>query len=117
MKTDTNEAVAVRWVRCDECGRVVPRESAECGEDCAYCADCLPADDSDDGSPIHDYGYRPSPIFHGVAGQVHYGVELECSTSSDPRKTAAKTISLLGGREHVYLKSDGSIVGNGYEIV
>lgn len=38
-----------------------------------YCDDCY---DGIKGHPIHDYSYKPDPIFYG-RGKRYFGVELE----------------------------------------
>lgn len=101
------------YTHCDRCGEYFPD-----GEDCpncgCQCPDCR-YDDSDDSDGIYDYSYQPNLIFRG-AGRVHFGFEAEVSTPSRSVDTAARVAN--DGFEGVaYLKEDGSIQGDGFEIV
>lgn len=78
------------------------------------CESCYQEAENEDSCLIHDYSYKPKPIFHGGAGVTHYGVELEVTCSSD---YAEDVLESLGGEEHAYLKKDSSIDGAGFEIV
>lgn len=60
---------------------------------------------------IHDYSYKPSPVFHG-GGPDYFGVELEVDIDRD---SAVSVIDFSGDEDLFYLKEDGSV--NGYEIV
>jgi hypothetical protein len=70
-------------------------------------------EDDGDGA-IHDYCYKPCPVFHGQ-GPLFLGLELEVATPPDNRSDCARTAtSWLGSLG--YLKSDSSI-DHGFEIV
>ncbi len=92
---------AIDYHACDECGQLTT------GYD-DYCSDCTPA-----SRYIHDYSYKPTPLFHGT-GPVFLGLELELKTSGgDCARLATSSLGRLG-----YLKDDGSIGnGCGFEIV
>ncbi|MEH1166434.1 hypothetical protein V6V47_13700 [Micromonospora sp. CPCC 205539] len=102
-----------------QCGRCDGwnRDGADCGNGCCS-ADCDSSscrDDADDrGGLVEDYGYKPSPIFHGV-GPLYLGPEIEVDTPPDRdwecAEVAAAHLDDLG-----YLKND-STIGGGFEIV
>ena len=95
-----------------------------CANDNAdYCDDCdnYYADGCNDCSTepdtIHDYGYRPDPIFHTTNKdeRLFFGmeIEVECRNGTyDPAMYAGR----LEVYDLAYLKSDGSL-SDGFEIV
>lgn len=95
---------------CWDCERAV--------RDGDYCDDCTESDDYDHGDGdygLEDYGYQPSPIFHGT-GPLFMGLELELEMSGRTAFVDCVEIAhqRLGGL--AYLKEDSSI-DNGFEIV
>lgn len=116
---------------------VVDREIGDSDDDheCEdHCFDygCTARDDYDDYDsdddepeyhvgdvPIHSYSYRPELTFSGD-GPVYMGTELELSTGhgDDGERSqiaAAKILTQSEIGHLVYLKSDGSISGYGFE--
>ncbi|WP_235746976.1 amidoligase family protein [Nocardia coffeae] len=124
---------AAHYCRCDDCGLLdrYLRELDNGTEICAHCAidycSCQRCDalitgyadycsDCSRSNGIHDYSYKPTPLFHGT-GPVFLGLELELKTSDgdcyDCARLATSTLGHLG-----YLKDDGSIgYGRGFEVV
>lgn len=103
---------------CDSCDGSVWRDDM-----CEYrgeyfCEDCHSERTSnDDNETIKDYGHKPTPIFHRVAGdelQPTLGIELEVErmASEIDQNRMARQIA----KPHHYFKTDGSIE-NGFEIV
>ena len=70
---------------------------------------------------IHDYAYKPNPIFHGNTNQRlgtrYFGVELEIDDGNDQNSTAESLLELSNDENLFYLKTDGSLTRNGIEIV
>lgn len=70
---------------------------------------------------IHSYGYKPVPEFYPCAKEdtVYMGVELEVDgifgKSRSQRKAVGAVYESMGN--HVYLKHDGSLDSDGFEIV
>ncbi len=65
---------------------------------------------------IHNYDYRPDVLtFFGTNTESGYGVELEIDRG-DLSNEATYEIGKAGG-EHIYLKHDGSLTDDGFEIV
>lgn len=99
-----------------------------CLEDCYYCEDCDTytsegcdncSSDSDGmgNRIIHDYSYRPDPIFHSTNPdeRLFFGIEIEVE-ASDSRSDSAMHAYQLEGADLAYLKNDGSL-DHGFEIV
>jgi len=119
---------------CENCQAIGLDESFRRFSACSYCEncyennvyDCEDCDEtywSDDGHDcdngvIHDFDYKPSPVFFGHSDARYYlGFELEVENVDEVHGTleiAEHVQNALG--EHIYLKRDGSI-SNGFEIV
>ena len=63
------------YTRCVRCGRIIDTDHCwyPLDNDDPYCADCC---STIENSPIHDYYFKPCPIFYGD-GPRYFGVELE----------------------------------------
>jgi hypothetical protein len=98
---------------------------------CSYCEPCdsyyydgctYNHDEEDDTRLIHDYSYRPDPIFHSGEDEqtrLYFGIEIETEVRGGnyPERTnAAEYAQLLEDKQLAYLKSDGSLEC-GFEIV
>ena len=87
-------------------------------EDCdAYYAHGCSDHDGDEARVIHDYSYRPDPIFHTTddTTRLFFGLEIEVEASRN-RSDSAEYASRLEQLSLAYLKSDGSL-NCGFEIV
>jgi hypothetical protein len=104
-----------------------------CFEDnTSYCEDCdstylngcdIDHDNEQDSRLIHDYSYRPDPIFYKLpsedSNRLYFGIEIETEVRGQDyseRTTAAEYASRLEVERLAYLKSDGSL-DCGFEIV
>jgi hypothetical protein len=97
--------VSAFYSRCSDCGGW-NRDGDDCGNHCS--------DDDDVAYLVHDYHYKPDPVFHG-AGPLFLGPEIEIQTPAHRAAKSAKiALSHLG--DLGYLKEDSSI-GEGFEIV
>jgi hypothetical protein len=100
----TTELFGDDWVAC-------------CSE---YCYDDLRSQEDDDGDEdgVYDYGYKPTPVFHGEGTQ--FGIELECDAldhhSCDRQSAVDELNDLSDNHDLFYLKQDGSL-DYGFEIV
>ena len=105
------------YVRCCQCGRVVEEENAYYPDDDfahAYCEYCN--SQYRDERAIHDYYYKPEPIFYGE-GPRYFGVELEIDGAGEEDDNAQEILDIGNRREeHCYCKHDGSL-DEGFEIV
>lgn len=103
------------YVTCENCGEILLADDAEYSENREewYCSSCYPGDDEEDA--IHDYSFKPDPIFHG-SGPFFMGVELEIDKGDNVRECASALKTLSERENHFYLKDDGSL-DNGIEIV
>lgn len=97
-----------------------------------YCEDCDATflngceynhDEDVDARIIHDYSYRPDPIFHSSEDEqtrLYFGIEVETEVRGQDysqRRVSAEYASIILETEKLaYLKSDGSLEC-GFEIV
>jgi hypothetical protein len=96
----------------------------DCIHNLSYCEDCDEyyvegCDSHNDSysSVIHDYSYRPDPIFHSTDKEerLFFGIEIEVEAPNN-RAESAEYASRLEDMELAYLKNDGSLQC-GFEIV
>lgn len=87
----------------------------------SYCENCESDYWTEDGCDcsvhIHNYSYKPTPIFHKIPKQkekFYLGIELETESKGNCRQNCAEDILYIS--ELFYLKNDSSI-DDGFEIV
>ena len=106
------------WFECDGCGELHNIDYRNYYNDCFYCDDCY--DNASTPQYIHDYYYKPEPIFHGKSEDGRFfGVELEIAGSGEDDCYAEEFLEILNRsqvEEHAYIKHDGSL-DEGMEIV
>lgn len=104
------------YTSCVRCGRVIQDYDAfyENGDDDEpLCYDCHSRYHRD---LIHDYYYKPEPIFYGN-GPKFFGVELEIDEGGESNDNAAKILKVANADQKlIYIKHDGSL-DDGFEIV
>lgn len=106
------------YTTCERCGRIIHGDDTyyldDEGED-ALCYDCYMQ--GDQARPIHNYYYKPTPIFYGK-GPRFLGVELEIDGGGEKKSSANSLlrISQREGRELMFCKHDGSL-DDGFEMV
>ena len=105
------------YTTCEDCGRVIPQDDAYYESDDDYEARCYHCHwRRADQRVIHDYYYKPEPIFRGN-GSRFFGVELEVDDAGESNSNAAKILNTANsGEERVYIKHDGSL-NQGFKIV
>ena len=115
------------YIRCEECGRLAPKERAveveddDSNETRLLCQRC--DRELSNERTIHDYGFKPAPSFKHIEGattreranQFYGGVELEIGTGGENHRKAKSVLKALANQE-AYAKHDGS-VESGFEIV
>ncbi len=105
-----------RFVSCENCGRLVPDGEAYYlpGDDMPLCEYCY--ENAVDTVAIHDYSYKPEPIFHGK-GLRYFGVELEIDHGGKDRDNAQELLEVANeNATNLYIKTDGSL-DDGLELV
>lgn len=105
------------YTRCSCCDALLHEDDAYHLDGYDYCGECY-HDEVDKNRSIHDYGYKPEPIFYGDS-QRYFGVELEidgAGKDSDNADELLKIANSDGNSEHIYIKGDGSL-DDGLEIV
>ena len=106
------------------CERCFENNTSYCEEcDNYYVNDCgYNHESEDDSRTIHDYSYRPDPIFHSSEEEqtrLYFGIEIETEVRGgdySDRRVAAEYAQQLEHEGLAYLKSDGSLEC-GFEIV
>ena len=103
---------------CDDCGSLIRRYDANWTDDEeeAFCDSCWRRRGAD---AIHQYGYKPDPVFACRAREngdteLKFGIELEVDCGEDAYAAAKAVTEAADGR--IYCKRDGSL-DNGFEIV
>ena len=106
------------YTSCENCGNAVHIDDAyymDENDDYPYCPTCYSYECNH--KIIHDYGYKPEPIFYGQ-NRRYFGVELEVDCGGDYSDNAENVLDIAntGNHQRIYIKHDGSI-SNGFEIV
>lgn len=102
------------YTHCTRCGELIRHADCRypCSDDDPYCEDCC----STMAEGIHDYGYKPKPIFYGQ-GPRYFGVELEIDGAGEDPDNAYELMALFNRDcPLAYCKHDGSL-DEGLEIV
>ena len=103
------------YTRCSCCDALVHEDDAYHLDGYDYCAECY-RDEVDRSRSIHDYGYKPEPIFYGDAKR-YFGIELEIDGAGKDSANADELLSIANqDEEHIYIKGDGSL-DDGMELV
>lgn len=123
---------AVNFIVCTDCGQLVYASNSASNHGrsdlCSTCYDDDYDDDDDDDDDenydddddeydkIHSHDYKPSPRFMGQSAEdIYFGVELEVDYGNN-RNSAAVALSRICNNQF-YLKRDGSLENEGFEIV
>jgi hypothetical protein len=100
------------YTRCDNCDCVMHVNDSYGHGDDTLCYRCFNELDNS----IHDYGYKPEPIFYGK-GSRFFGVELEVDIGGRDEDNAQSILEIGNSSDDcIYIKSDGSL-NDGMEIV
>lgn len=97
--------ISVYW--CEDCAQ----DNAEWCDSCDQytrdgCTDC--------GGQVHQYSYKPNPVFYGEDNnKLHFGIELEMEIRDNDLVGSSEYIMEMMG-DFVYLKEDSSISSGGY---
>ena len=103
------------YTRCTCCDTLLHEDDAYHLDGYDYCSDCY-HDEVDKNRSIHDYGYKPEPLFYGDSKR-YFGVELEIDGAGKDSENADEILAIANrGEERIYIKSDGSL-DDGMEIV
>ena len=119
-----NECWGERFGTCEECDCTLRLDDLHYDEDesCYLCSECHSGSHT---KVIHDYVYRPEPVFNAEPRSkdadkaLYMGVELEVQRE-DYGRYADKFVEFLKGEgkdKYFYLKHDGSLHDKGFEIV
>ena len=101
------------YTTCERCRCVISVDNVLYDDDRVYCPDCYNHYNMD---AIHEYSYKPSPIFYGDEN-LYLGIELEIDEGGKSGENAYKILELANRNDEcVYIKSDSSLAA-GMEIV
>lgn len=106
----------VYYINCTECGELIPENESMWDEasEQYLCDSCY---DERRNRAIHDYYYKPVPMFYGCNDSLYMGIELEVDKGGENGENAEKLLDIVNATdEHVYIKHDGSL-NDGFEIV
>ena len=95
------------YTRCVRFGRIIDTDHCwyPLDNDDPYCADCC---STIENSPIHDYYFKPYPIFYGD-GPRYFGVELEIDDGGECDSSAEALMDIVNqSKTLAYCKHDGS---------
>ena len=102
------------YTRCEECDSIIHNDDAYEYDDGYFCCECY--QNIRRNTSIHEYGYKPEPIFYGDSNH-YFGVELEIDGAGKDDDYAQELLDIANIHgEHIYIKTDGSL-DNGMEIV
>ena len=103
------------YTRCSCCDALLHEDDAYHLDGYDYCSDCY-HEEVDKNRSIHDYGYKPEPIFYGDSHR-YFGVELEIDGAGKDSDNADELLAIANrNEEHIYIKGDGSL-DDGMELV
>lgn len=103
------------YTRCASCDSLIHNYDAYYLDGYSYCRECYD-EERDKCYHIHDYSYKPEPIFYGDSKR-YFGVELEIDGAGKDDEYAEELLDIANMREdHIYIKTDGSL-DDGMEIV
>ncbi|SEH87676.1 Putative amidoligase enzyme [Ruminococcus flavefaciens] len=106
------------YTRCSCCDVLLHEDDAYHLDGYDYCRDCYD-EEVDKNRSIHDYSYKPEPIFYGDDSARYFGVELEIDGAGKDSNNADELLKVAnsdGNSEHIYIKGDGSL-DDGMELV
>ena len=105
------------YCRCERCDAIIHIDDCFHLNGYDYCDDCY-HDEVDRCRNIHDYSYKPEPIFYGDCSR-YFGVELEIDGAGKDDDNAEELLRIAnfdGAKEQMFIKSDGSL-DDGMEII
>ena len=103
------------YTRCSCCDALLHEDDAYYLDGETYCRDCY-EDEREENNLIHEYGYKPNPIFYGE-GNRYFGIELEIDGAGRDDDYAEELLDIANAHaDLLYIKTDGSL-DDGMELV
>jgi len=103
------------YTRCSCCDALLHEDDAYHLDGYDYCSECY-HDEVDKSRSIHDYGYKPEPLFYGDSNR-YFGIELEIDGAGKDSDNADEILAIANkDNEYMYIKGDGSL-DDGMELV
>lgn len=113
------KCIKTHVIECEECSTAMRKDESQSLDGKILCRVCYEAN-----LPIHSYNYKPPAMFQ--VGQCekkrddkyYFGMELELEFEGNyGENSVAKYILKTLGKDKVYMKHDGSLRGDSFEIV
>lgn len=102
------------YTHCAECNRLIYNDDTYEYDGDSFCYECYR--EVRKNSIIHDYNYKPNPIFYGDSDR-YFGIELEIDKGGKDNDYAGEILDIANKNgECIYIKSDGSL-DEGMELV
>ena len=103
------------YTRCSCCDALLHEDDAYYLDGETYCRDCY-EDEREESNLIHEYSYKPNPIFYGE-GNRYFGIELEIDGAGRDDDFAEELLDIANAHaDLLYIKTDGSL-DDGMELV
>ena len=103
------------YTRCSCCDALLHEDDAYYLDGETYCRDCY-EDEREESNLIHEYGYKPNPIFYGEDNR-YFGIELEIDGAGRDDDYAEELLDIANAHaDLLYIKTDGSL-DDGMELV
>lgn len=103
------------YTRCSCCDALLHEDDTYYLDGEAYCHDCYD-DERGKNDMIHEYSYKPEPIFYGE-GNRYFGIELEIDGAGKDDDYAEELLDIANAHDELlYIKTDGSL-DEGLELV
>ena len=103
------------YTRCSCCDALIHEDDCYHLDGYDYCSECY-REETDKSRSIHDYGYKPEPIFYGDSKR-YFGVELEIDGAGKDSDNADDLLAIANRNDDcIYIKGDGSL-DDGMELV
>lgn len=103
------------YTRCSCCDALLHEDDAYHLDGYDYCSECY-HDEVDKNHSIHDYGFKPEPVFYGDSKR-YFGIELEIDGAGKDCDNSDEILAIANkDEEHIYIKGDGSL-DDGMELV
>lgn len=115
ITTSPFAAIATITATPDCCDALLHEDDAYYLDGETYCRDCY-EDEREESNLIHEYGYKPNPIFYGE-GNRYFGIELKIDGAGRDDDFAEELLDIANAHaDLLYIKTDGSL-DDGMELV
>ncbi len=97
------------YTRCSCCDALLHEDDAYYLDGETYCRDCY-EDEREESNLIHEYGYKPNPIFYGE-GNRYFGIELEIDGAGRDDDFAEELLDIANAHAEITLHQNRRLSG------